>query len=275
MPYRALLIIVSLLSYITMYAKPCNCVTFVMNECGWDSFIVEDSLQKKENLSPLDSIANVNKKDTVVSDDVVSAKIDTVVVDSALRYLHSLSKDSLAFSRELKVKDKMVPDPKKAMWLAIAFPGGGQIYNKKYWKLPIIYGGFLGCFYALNWNNTMYRDYSQAYIDIMDNDDNTNSFMNFLQPGYNVKQNLSWLKDSFKRKKNFYRRYRDMSMFCMIGVYLISIVDAYVDAEMSSFDISRDLTLKISPAIINDRSCAMRIPAMNGSSYGLNCSLKF
>ena len=133
----------------------------------------------------------------------------------------------------------------------------------------------MGCFYALNWNNTMYRDYSQAYIDIMDSDENTKSFMNFLPAGYNVEQNMSRLQDLFKRKKNFYRRYRDMSLFCMIGVYLISIVDAYVDAEMSSFDISKDLSIKVSPAVINDRMNARTMPSLNGSSYGINCSLNF
>lgn len=203
--------------------------------------------------------------------------VDTTIVDSAIRVVSALPIDSLKSSLvENPIKNKrFIPDPKKAMWLAIAFPGGGQIYNKKYWKLPIIYGGFLGCFYALNWNNTMYRDYSQAYIDIMDSDENTKSYMNFIRNGYDVQQNLSYLQDVFKRKKNFYRRYRDMSLFCMIGVYLISIVDAYVDAEMSSFDISNDLSIKLTPAIINDKMNARNIPPMNGSSYGVNCSLRF
>jgi hypothetical protein len=78
------------------------------------------------------------------------------------------------------IKKRWIPNPKKAMWLALVIPGGGQIYNKKYWKLPIVYGGFVGCMYALHWNNTMYRDYSQAYIDLMDKDENTKSYENFL-----------------------------------------------------------------------------------------------
>ena len=65
------------------------------------------------------------------------------------------------------------PDPKRALWLALVIPGGGQIYNRKYWKLPLVYGGFLGCLYAMNWNNTMYKDYSQAYLDLTDNDPGT------------------------------------------------------------------------------------------------------
>ncbi len=224
-----------------------------------------------------DSVTDVRVDSVKIGAPVEMAEVDTVVVDSAVRLMTAMSAESLSTTdNNIPIKnERWIPDPKKSMWLAIVFPGGGQIYNRKYWKLPIIYGGFMGCFYALNWNNTMYRDYSQAYIDIMDSDENTKSFMNFLPAGYNVEQNMSRLQDLFKRKKNFYRRYRDMSLFCMIGVYLISIVDAYVDAEMSSFDISKDLSIKLSPAVISDRLNARTMPSLNGSSYGINCSLNF
>ena len=172
-------------------------------------------------------------------------------------------------------KKRFIPNPKKALWLAIVFPGGGQIYNRKYWKLPLIYGGFIGCLYALTWNNTMYRDYSQAYIDIMDNDENTKSYENFISPRYDTKANAARLQEVFRRKKNYYRRFRDLSMFCMIGVYALSIIDAYVDAELSSFDISRDLTMKVHPTIIHDKHSAMRAQGLNNSSYGVQCSLNF
>ena len=168
-----------------------------------------------------------------------------------------------------------IPDPKKAMWLAIVFPGGGQIYNRKYWKLPIVYGGLLGCVYALNWNNTMYQDYSQAYVDIMDDDPNTKSYENFIPPSYNINQNMTRMQDLFKRKKNYYRRYRDLSIFCMIGVYALSIIDAYVDAELSSFDISKDLSMKVKPAIINDKNSMVRGNVLKSNSYGLQCSFNF
>ena len=172
-------------------------------------------------------------------------------------------------------KSRFKPDPIRSMWLGLVFPGGGQIYNRKYWKLPIVYGGFIGCVYAMTWNNTMYRDYSQAYIDIMDNDENTKSYENFLPDHYDINANRDRLKDLFKRKKNYYRRYRDLSMFCMIGVYALSIIDAYVDAEMSSFDISEDLSFQVNPAVINDKHSVMRAQGINSNSYGLQCSLSF
>ena len=187
----------------------------------------------------------------------------------------SISADSLLKYAGHKKKDRFIPDPKKALWLAIVFPGGGQIYNRKYWKLPLVYGGFLGCIYAMTWNNTMYRDYSQAYIDIMDSDENTKSYENFIPVRYDVKANQAHLQDVFRRKKNYYRRFRDFVMFCMIGVYALSIIDAYVDAELSSFDISRDLTMKVSPTVINEKYSAMRASGLSSSAYGLQCSFNF
>ncbi len=83
-------------------------------------------------------------------------------------------------------KKIFIPNPTKATWLAVVFPGGGQIYNRKYWKLPIIYGGFAGCAYALSWNGKMYKDYSQAYLDIMDSNPNTKSYEDLLPPNVHL-----------------------------------------------------------------------------------------
>ena len=169
------------------------------------------------------------------------------------------------------IKERWIPDPKKALWMAIVSPGGGQIYNRKFWKLPIIYGGFMGCMYAISWNNTMYHDYAQAFLDIKDDDPNTKSYENFLPLNYDVDANIDRLEKLFQKKKDYYRRYRDLSIFCAIGVYALSIIDAYVDAELSSFDISRDLSMKIRPSVISDRTTAMR----NGNSYGVKCAIAF
>lgn len=160
-----------------------------------------------------------------------------------------------------------VPNPTKATWLALVFPGGGQIYNRKYWKLPIIYGGFAGCAYALSWNGKMYKDYSQAYMDIMDNNPNTNSFEDLLPPNSNY--DTEQLKEVLRKRKDTYRRYRDLSIFAFIGVYLISVIDAYVDAELSNFDITPDLSMKVEPTIINNQFQPGR------RSVGVQCSLRF
>ena len=165
------------------------------------------------------------------------------------------------------------PDPKRSLWLALVLPGAGQIYNRKYWKLPIIYGGFVGCVYALTWNDMMYKDYSQAYLDIMDDDPGTASYNKFLHLGQQItSSNESRYKEIFKNRKDKYRRWRDLSFFCLIGVYAISVIDAYVDAELSEFDISDDLSLRIEPAVINHSNGA---PLSSSSAVGVHCSFSF
>lgn len=174
------------------------------------------------------------------------------------------------------------PNPKRAMWLAIVLPGAGQIYNRKYWKLPIFYGGFLGCAYAMRWNNQMYADYAQAYIDIMDDNPNTNSFNQFLHLGSQITdQNIDRYKELFRKRKDRFRRWRDLSFFCMIGVYGLSIIDAYVDASLSQFDISDDLSLRLEPGFVNSDGKAVGNRNKGGFGFssttgvGINAALTF
>jgi len=223
--------------------------------------------------SPAQYADSVNN--TQISDSVSAIDQENVVdIDTTSSDVRILTASEIAEAATAINTKQWIPNPKRALWLAIVLPGAGQIYNRKYWKLPIIYGGFIGCAYALMWNGTMYRDYSQAYQDIMDNDSNTKSYKNFLPVGYDVDSHLEYLQTLFGRKKNYFRRYRDLSIIAMIGVYLLSIVDAYVDAELSSFDISRDLTMKVRPTIFNERH-SVRGSGMNVNRYGLQCSLNF
>ncbi|MFC2711455.1 DUF5683 domain-containing protein [Hoylesella oralis] len=165
------------------------------------------------------------------------------------------------------------PTPKRALWLALVLPGAGQIYNRKYWKLPIVYGGFVGCVYAIRWNNQMYHDYSQAYMDLVDNDSQTHSYDQFLHLGNKITpENIERYKELFRKRKDRYRRWRDLSIFTMIGVYVLSVIDAYVDASLSEFDISDNLTLRVSPTIINNNT--ERNP-FNSAGLGLQCSISF
>lgn len=149
------------------------------------------------------------------------------------------------------------PEPRLAVWFSLLFPGGGQIYNRKFWKLPIVYGGYVGCIYALTWNQSTYMDYQNAYVDIMDDDPNTKSYEDFLPPHYEIDTSMEdWLKGVFKQRKNKYRRYRDLSIFAFAGMYLVAAIDAYVDAELSHFDISPDLSMRVEPNIMIDHKGA-------------------
>lgn len=216
----------------------------------------ESALQRvsaADSIALADSIAAENKKRLLEMTSSTTPQVSPTPTDSINGALN---------------KKVFIPNPTKATWLALVIPGGGQIYNRKYWKLPIIYGGFAGCAYALSWNGKMYKDYAQAYMDIMDNNPNTNSFQDLLPPNHNYTD--TQLKDLLRKRKDTYRRYRDLSIFAVIGVYLISIIDAYVDAELSNFDISPDLSMRVEPTIINNN------PLQPGSkSVGVQCSLRF
>lgn len=153
----------------------------------------------------------------------------------------------------LENKREFNPSPERAVWMSALFPGLGQIYNRRYWKLPIIVGGYMGLGYATNWNNNQLQEYSQAYRDLMDNDPSTKSYMNFFPP--NTKEeslNKTWLTNVMKSRRDFYRRNRDLCIIACVGLYLIAMVDAYVDASLAHFDISPDLSLDWSPAVTVD-----------------------
>ena len=155
----------------------------------------------------------------------------------------------------LEGKREFNPSPERAVWMSALFPGLGQIYNRRYWKLPIVVGGFMGLGYATNWNNGMLQEYSQAYRDLMDNDPSTKSYMDFFPP--NTKEeslNKTWLINVMKSRRDFYRRNRDLCIISCVGLYLLCMVDAYVDASLAHFDISPDLSIDWSPAIGIDRT---------------------
>ena len=190
---------------------------------------------------------------TFLPDSLIPETVTSVMEDEKTHRLRWREKDSIEVSKlQMKVQT-WEPDPRKATWMALLFPGGGQIYNRRYWKLPIVYGGFVGCVYALTWNQSTYADYRKAYVDILDDDPETKSYEEFLPPNYQIDSSTEdWLKDVFKKRKDKYRRYRDLSIFAFAGMYIISAIDAYVDAELSHFDISSDLSLKVEPNILID-----------------------
>lgn len=177
----------------------------------------------------------------------IESPVDTAALPSLQSPLTKADKKRLQAQSKQKI---FIPDPQRALWLSFVIPGGGQIYNHKYWKLPIFYGGFLGCMYAFTWNQQMYLDYSQAYLDIMDDNPDTNSYLTMFPSSYDIENNKSRFQTIFKNRKDMYRRWRDLSTFCFIGVYALSIIDAYVDAHLSVFDISPDLSLRWGPTSV-------------------------
>ncbi|HBO05349.1 MULTISPECIES: DUF5683 domain-containing protein [Bacteroides] len=214
---------------------------------------VRQTVTSADSIATVDSIAAENKKKLLEMTSSPTLKEQEVPTDSLKREIN---------------RKVWVPNPTKATWLALVIPGGGQIYNRKYWKLPIFYGGFAGCAYALTWNGKMYKDYSNAYKDAMNGNMQSSSITDLLPPGYSISE--TQLKELLRKRKDTYRRYRDLSIFAFIGVYLLSVIDAYVDAELSNFDISPDLSMKVEPTVINNQ-----MSNSSNRSVGLQCSFRF
>jgi TM2 domain-containing membrane protein YozV len=145
-------------------------------------------------------------------------------------------------------------NPRTAVICSALLPGLGQIYNGKYWKVPLVYGAGGAAVYAFQYNQAKYKKYREAY----DEGD----------------ENKTYIIDGYKRSyaqlplgRDYYRRYRDISVLCIAGVYLLNIVDAMVDAYFKEFDVSDDLTLRIQPAVVDNFDLA--------ASFGLKISFGF
>ena len=163
------------------------------------------------------------------------------------------------------------PDAQKAVWLATVVPGLGQIYNRQYWKVPIIYAGTLGLVYGITWNDRMYVDYKKGYVDLMDGNPNTNYFDYLLPEGVVLDDsNRDYYTRTIKTKLDTYQRNRDLCIIATAVLYLLSIIDAYVDAQLFDYDISPDLSLQLTPTVIAPSSSYEQ-----DTSVGLSCKLKF
>ena len=177
-------------------------------------------------------------------------------------------------------KKAFKPDPLKNVWMGAIIPGYGQILNKKYWKLPIVYGGFLGCAYAITWNSGHYQSYKTAYFDILRyaNDrsyqtivDKNPAAASFYQiiPKATVDAyygGIPGFTQTLNTAQNGFRRYRDLSIIVTIAYYALTIVDAYVDAQLYDFDISPDLSMHVTPALMENNYGV-------NNTLGLQCSI--
>lgn len=180
----------------------------------------------------------------------------------------SLQEDSIRLAKQMRREQRSLdqanfkPDPNKSLWLGLTFPGAGQIYNRKYWKLPIIYGGAMGVAYAVSYYGGHYNDYMKGYRDYLDSNPNTNYHLELIPQGYPESSAGNYVKN----RVNSYRRYRDIFIVVGVAVYALSVIDAYVDAQLADFDISTDLSMKVRPKLDIEQhtgkptaSCQMQI----------------
>ncbi len=159
-------------------------------------------------------------------------------------------------------------DVKRATTLATICPGAGQIYNKSYWKVPFVVGGFAAMIYVVDWNNRGYKRFKNAYNILKDYEANPDDYPNGSTDEFGGRYSASYMKSL----RDSYRRNRDLSIIMMAGLYALQLIDAHVDAHFKDYDISDDLSMDIEPAIGYTYS-----PVKGGetATFGFNLALKF
>lgn len=200
------------------------------------------------------------------------AQVQTLGSDSSIYFVPG---DTVDFDEEIPVDPNSVKlekkySPKKAAMLSAAFPGLGQIYNKKYWKLPFVYGGLAALGYSVYWNNKYFVYYSNAYFDYTDDNPTTNRWKEvFDQSNIDSSDEAdSQLATKLDQKRTSYRRDRDFMIILTLGMYVLNIIDASVDAHLADFDISKDLSLRVEPQVRFNE--VVRSP-----SLGMSCKFRF
>lgn len=196
-------------------------------------------------------------------DTIKSIRVDTIISKNVglTKKIKSVLKSDSTNLKTFK------PDPIKSVWMGAIIPGYGQILNKKYWKLPIIYGGFLGCAYAIAWNSGTYNTYLTAYQDIISNNPSQTSYLQIIPKGYTLADlgGISGFTNILNTKQQIFHRYRDLSIIVTVGLYALTLVDAYVDAQLYDFDISPDLSMHIQPTLLQNTSGSPNTFAMQCS----------
>lgn len=175
-------------------------------------------------------------------------------------FQNGIAQDTLAVARP--AKHKFIADPLRATMLAAALPGVGQIYTRKYWKVPLVYAGFGGIIYAITFNSKEYNIYMKAYQDFTDNIPETNSYLKLIKnvdpstydpvlypKTYNPAA-AAWYEERMLNAVDYYKKYRDLLYIGIAAWYLFTILDANVDASLYNYDVSNDLDLKIEPVVL-------------------------
>lgn len=195
---------------------------------------------------------------TTVDNVILHTTTETIIVTDTI-----ISESTVIPTDSDSIEEAFRPNANRAIWLGAVIPGYGQIVNKKYWKLPFIYGGYMGCAFAITWFSNEYQFYKIAYRDIIDDDPTTNSYLKPIPDGMTIQQiygSEAAYRDRLKSGMDNYRRYRDLSILLTVIYYGLTILEAYVDAQLYDFDISPDLSMRFQPAIINNDIGYAKLP---------------
>ena len=166
------------------------------------------------------------------------------------------------------IKTEEIHSPKKAALYSL-LPGLGQAYNKKYWKIPIVYAGLGTIGYFAQWNNKTYKLTKTAYSHLNDDDPTTEDYLKLIKGGgfdLSVPGNKERLETAIVKSQVVYRRNRDLLIIGMVAFYGLNIIDASVDAHLFNFDIGDDLTMNWQPSMLRFN---------NELAYCINLSFNF
>ncbi len=168
----------------------------------------------------------------------------------------------------LNYKTNEVSNVKKATTLACIFPGAGQIYNRSYWKVPFVVGGFASMIYCIDWNNRGFQRFKKAYALLADYEANPEAYPDGPTDEFHGRYSATFIRNL----RNNFRRNRDLCIIITGALYILQIIDAHVDAHLKDYDISDDLSLNLEPLV--DYTY---VPALQGNRpvYGFNLSLNF
>ena len=185
---------------------------------------------------------------------------------AAASYIYFLGDAALSYATN------DVSDVKKATTLSMICPGAGQIYNKSYWRVPIVVGGFATTIYCIDWNNRGYQRFQKAYRLLAEYEANPDPtlYPNGSPDEFNGRYSASFLKNL----RNSYRRNRDLCIILTTGLYILQIVDAHVDAHLRDYDISKDLSVSLSP-VVGYSYNRMSPYSGGGATLGMSLGLTF
>jgi hypothetical protein len=174
------------------------------------------------------------------------AQRDTVILSAAARDTVNLTSYAIRYS------------PKKALLYAAVLPGLGQVYTKKYWKLPLVYGGIGATAYAINFYQEGYQKYRGELFYNLENGLSSPSAIN---------PNVRFTTAQLRTLTDRFRRERDFMIVIMMGVYVLQMIDAHVDAHLKEFDLNPNLQVRVEPSFSNEM--------LTGRMGGFSLKLRF